>query len=75
VEARQHRGRWVLLHWYQHVDGEAVRAVTTVELEDGRVSRLENYFFSPDLLADLGAELNVPVRVNGQRWWVLRGRP
>ena len=35
VEARLHRGRWLLLHWYKHVDGEAVRAITTLEL-DGR---------------------------------------
>ena len=33
VEARLHRGRWVLLHWYKHVDGDAVRAITTLELD------------------------------------------
>src|SRR5439155_8638374 len=32
-EARLHRGRWVVLHWYQHTDGEAVRAVTTLAIE------------------------------------------
>jgi len=70
VEARLHRGRWLLLHWYQHVDGEAVRAVTTLELDGDRVARLENYFYNPDFLADLAGELGVPVRVNGHRWWI-----
>jgi RNA polymerase sigma-70 factor (ECF subfamily) len=69
VEARLHRGRWFLLHWYKHTDGEAVRAVTTLELEGDRVSRLQNYFYNPDFLEDLAGELGVPVRVNGHRWW------
>ena len=67
-EARLHRGRWVLVHWYRHVDGEAVRAFTSVELEGDRVARLVNHFFDPDFLVDLGAELEVPVRVNGHRF-------
>jgi RNA polymerase sigma-70 factor (ECF subfamily) len=70
VEARLHRGRWLLLHWYQHVDGEAVRAVTTLDLDGERVARLENYFYNPDFLADIAGELGVPVRVNGHRWWI-----
>ncbi len=70
VEARLHRGRWLLLHWYKHVDGEAVRAITTLELDGDRVARLANYFYNADFLADVGGELNVPVRVNGHRWWV-----
>jgi RNA polymerase sigma-70 factor, ECF subfamily len=70
VEARLHRGRWLLLHWYRHVDGEAVRAVTTLELDGDRVARLENYFYNPDFLADIAGELGVPVRVNGHRWWI-----
>ena len=69
VEARRHRGRWFLLHWYQHTDGEAVRAVTTLELDGDRVARLANYFYNPDFLVDIAGELGVPVRVNGHRWW------
>jgi len=70
VEARLHRGRWLLLHWYQHADGEAVRAVTTLTLDGARVARLENYFYNPDFLLDLAGELGVPARVNGHRWWI-----
>ena len=69
VEARLHRGRWVILHWYQHSDGEAVRAFSLLELDGDRVARLENYFYNPELLVDLAGELDVPVRVNGHRWW------
>ena len=69
VEPRLHRGRWILLHWYKHVDGEAVRAVTTLGLDDDRVAHIKNYFFNVDLLRDIGGELGVPVRVNGHRSW------
>jgi RNA polymerase sigma-70 factor (ECF subfamily) len=69
VEARFHRGRWVLVHWYQHEGGiEAVRAFTTVTVEGDRVAHLVNHFYNPELLLELGAEMQVPVRVNGYRW-------
>jgi RNA polymerase sigma-70 factor (ECF subfamily) len=68
-EARMHRGRWLVLHWYQHVDGEAVRAVTTLELDGDRVARLANYFYNPDFLVDIAGELGVPARINGNCWW------
>ncbi len=70
VQPRHHRGRWLLLHWYKHTDGEAVRAVSTLETEGDRVARAQNYFYSVDFLRDLAGELDVPVRVNGHRWWV-----
>jgi RNA polymerase sigma-70 factor (ECF subfamily) len=69
VEARWHRGRWVLVHWYRHADGEFVRAFTMLELAGDRVVHLQNYFFNAEFLVDLGGELDVPVRSNGRRWW------
>jgi RNA polymerase sigma-70 factor (ECF subfamily) len=69
VEPRFHRGRWLLLHWYQHTDGEAVRAVSTLEADGDQIARVQNYFYSVDFLRDIAGELNVPVRVNGHRWW------
>jgi len=68
-ELRRHRGEWVFLHWYQHVDGEAVRGITRVELEDGRVARLRNYFYTPELVAEVCRELDLPFRVNGYHYW------
>jgi RNA polymerase sigma-70 factor (ECF subfamily) len=70
LEARWHRDRWILVHWYRHADGEAVRAFTLVELEGDRVARLANHFYTADFIADLGGELGVPTRSNGYRWWV-----
>ena len=70
VEARLHRGRWILLHWYKHLDGEAIRAVTMVDLDGERVAHLRNYFFNVDFLRDVAGELQVPVRVNGHRSWI-----
>jgi RNA polymerase sigma-70 factor (ECF subfamily) len=69
IEPRLHRGRWVLVHWYKHSDGEAVRAFSTIELDGDRVASYSNYFYTPEFLEDLGAELGVPVRVNGHLWW------
>ncbi len=70
VEAREHRGEWLLLHWYRHQDGEFVRAITRVEPDGEQVARLHNYFFTPDFIAELCAELAVPFRSNGYRWWL-----
>jgi RNA polymerase sigma-70 factor (ECF subfamily) len=73
MEAVAHRGEWLLLHWYQHEDGEAVRAVTRVEPEGDRVARLRNYFFNPDFIAEVCAELGVPWRSNGHCWFSPKG--
>jgi RNA polymerase sigma-70 factor (ECF subfamily) len=70
VELREHRGEWLLLHWYAHHDGEAVRAITRVELDGDRIALLRNYFYSPEFIADVCAELDVPHRSNGHHWWV-----
>jgi RNA polymerase sigma-70 factor (ECF subfamily) len=69
VEARLHRGRWVLAHWYKHTEGESVRAFTMLAIDGDRVAHLQNYFYNSEMLVDLGSELNVPVRINGHRWW------
>jgi RNA polymerase sigma-70 factor (ECF subfamily) len=68
VEARAHRGGWVLLHWYAHHDGEAVRALTRLEVDGDRVARLRNYFYNPELIAEVCGEMGLPVRSNGHRW-------
>lgn len=70
VEARSHRGGWVLLHFYPHDDGEAVRALTRLETnaEEDAIAHLANYFFNVDLIAEVCAELAVPFRTNGYRW-------
>jgi len=68
VQAIAHRGEWLLLHWYAHRDGEAVRAVTRVEPDGDRVAHLRNYFFNPDFISEVCAELQVPWRSNGYRW-------
>jgi RNA polymerase sigma-70 factor (ECF subfamily) len=69
VEARPYRGGWMLLHWYEHHDGDAVRALTRIEPDGERVARLRNYFYNTDLIAEVCGELGVPARENGYRWW------
>jgi RNA polymerase sigma-70 factor (ECF subfamily) len=69
VEARLHRGEWILVHWYAHTDGEAVRAITRVESSEDKLARVRNYFYTPDVLGEICGELNVPFRANGYRYW------
>jgi RNA polymerase sigma-70 factor (ECF subfamily) len=70
IELVAHRGEWLLIHWYAHDDGEAVRAITRVVAEDDRVARLQNYFFNPDFIAEVCGELGLPWRSNGHRWFL-----
>lgn len=67
LELRFHRGEHLLVSWYAHRDGEFVRAVTRVELSDGgdRIARIRNYFFTPEVIAELCGELDLPWRANG----------
>lgn len=61
-EVRIHRGEPLLLGWYEHGDGDAVRAITRGETEGESISRLRNYFFTPDFIEDVCRELDVPFR-------------
>lgn len=66
------RGEPMIVSWYQHDDGEAVRAITRVEVVEGRISRLRNYFFTPDFIEDVCGEIELPFRSNGYRYWLPR---
>jgi RNA polymerase sigma-70 factor, ECF subfamily len=70
VEARNHRAEYILLFWYAHQDGDAVRAVARIAAEGNRLTHLRNYFFAPDVIAEVCREIDVPFRVNGYRYWV-----
>ncbi len=69
AEVRSHRGESLVLLWYAHEDGEAVRGLVRAETHGDRLSRVLNYFYTPDFIADVCRELNVPFRLNGYRYW------
>jgi RNA polymerase sigma-70 factor (ECF subfamily) len=69
AEVRRHRGESIVLFWYPQDSGEAVRDVGRVETEGDRLSRWRNYFFTPDVIAEICGELGVPFRTNGYRYW------
>ena len=71
VELRSHRGEWLVLTWYAHHDGDAVRAVTRIETCEDGIAHLRNYFYNPDFLAELCGELDVPFRTQGNRYWAI----
>ncbi|HEU5073869.1 MAG TPA: hypothetical protein VFU02_06845, partial [Polyangiaceae bacterium] len=79
------RGTPLVLAYFGHTSGEAVRSFSRLEWEssDGhaaragterngegdRISRLCTYLHSPEALREICAELNVPCRTNGYRNW------
>ncbi len=69
-ELRNHRGEPLLLLWYQHTDGEAVRAINRIATSDDGITRVRNYFYTPDFIAEVCGELGVPCRSNGNRYWL-----
>jgi RNA polymerase sigma-70 factor (ECF subfamily) len=71
-EVRTYHGSKLLLFWYDHDSGPAVRTLMTVETDDDRVLRLRNYFFTPEVIAEVCEELGVAFRVNGYRYWGTR---
>lgn len=68
-EMRSHRGEALLLAWWQHPDGEAVRAFSRIECEGDRVARVCTYFHTPEAISEVCAELGLPCRTNGYRFW------
>lgn len=68
-EVRAYRDQWLLVFWYAHRDGPLVRTVMTVETHEAHIGRLRNYFFTPDVIAEVCAELGLPYRANGYRYW------
>lgn len=60
-ETRAHRGETIFLWWW----GDEVHAVVRVEVHDGRIASLRNYYHSPEVLTEICRELDVPVRTHG----------
>ena len=69
LELRVHRGEPLLLGWFLHDDGEAVRAISRVTVEGDKISRMATYMHTPEVLAEICAELQVPYRSSGYRYW------
>jgi RNA polymerase sigma-70 factor (ECF subfamily) len=69
LELRVHRDEALLLGWFAHDDGEAVRAISRVSVDGDRISHLRTYLHAPEVLAEICAELDVPFRASGYRYW------
>jgi RNA polymerase sigma-70 factor, ECF subfamily len=68
-EIRAHRGEHLLLAWWTHEDGEAVRGFSRLECEGDRITRMRTYFHTPEAIAEVCRELGLPCRTNGYRFW------
>jgi RNA polymerase sigma-70 factor (ECF subfamily) len=69
LEIRAHRGEHILLAWFAHQDGEAVRAISRFSLSGDRIAWLRTYLHAPEVLSEVCAELGVPYRSSGYRFW------
>lgn len=69
AELRLHRGEPLVVLWYHHTDGEFVRGFVRLHLDGARIARVENHFYGPEVLREVCAELGVPCRTNGYRYW------
>ena len=67
-EVRDFMGEPIGLLWAAR-DGarEAVASIVRIEQREEKISRLRYYFFCPETLAEVCAELGVPARTNGYR--------
>ncbi|RYZ05629.1 MAG: RNA polymerase sigma factor [Myxococcales bacterium] len=65
AEVVLHRGEHIVLLWYGHTEGDAVRCIIRSDTEEARIARLRIHYFSADLLAEVCGELGAPVRTNG----------
>jgi RNA polymerase sigma-70 factor, ECF subfamily len=65
ADVRLYRGEPVLVYWYAQDGGEAARSIVRVITDGDRIAGLREYFFTPDVLAEIGGELALPVRTNG----------
>jgi RNA polymerase sigma-70 factor (ECF subfamily) len=68
-EPRSYRGQGVVLAWWEHESGEAVRGFSLVDIDGDKVSAIRTYFHSPEAIAELCRELGLPCRTNGYRFW------
>ncbi len=68
-ELRIHRGMPLVLTYWTHDDGDHVRGISLITSVDARISRIKTYMHSPELIAEVCAELGVTFRSNGYRNW------
>ncbi len=61
VEAAMYRGEWIVLVWAGEGPGRVLVSLSRFEEEDGYIARIRNYTYCPETVAELGAELGVPV--------------
>jgi len=69
MEVRVHRGETLVVHWYAHAQGDAVRAFSRFRTDGDKIVRVRNYFYTPEPIAELCKELGVPFHTNGVRYW------
>ena len=66
-EVRDFNGEPIGLLWARDGAREAVASIVRIAQREEKISRLRYYFFCPETLAEVCAELGVPVRTNGYR--------
>ena len=65
AEAKTFEGETVLLLWTGAGDAAVVSSLLKLEAVQGAAARMRYYYFCPQVLAAIGADLGLPVRDNG----------
>ena len=69
AEKKLYRGEPILVSWYDHDEGPAVRDVIRIVEDGGAVAAIRFYFFCPDVIGEVAGELDLPWKSNGYRYW------
>ncbi|HEY7700411.1 MAG TPA: RNA polymerase sigma factor, partial [Vicinamibacteria bacterium] len=72
AEVHDSGGESVVICWYDHEDGPRVRDVMRIGVDDDRITSIRYHFFSPDVLAEVCGELDLPWQSNGYGYWPRR---
>ena len=69
-EMRLIHGEPTMLIWYDHDEGPVVRDLVRFRVAEGGLAHIHYHFVSPEILEEVCAELGVPWRTNGYRYFV-----
>jgi len=74
LTVEERAGQSFLAFWYKSEQGRVVRDLARIQFDEERVSCIDFFYFSPDVLTEVCLELDLPHATNGyaavdQGWW------
>ncbi|MHC4954457.1 MAG: sigma-70 family RNA polymerase sigma factor [Planctomycetota bacterium] len=66
AECIAYRGDWIVLLWHECEGQEVVGEIVRIEQFGGQLTRYRSYYFAPEVLSAVGAELGAEVVTHGR---------